>query len=150
MVQFVRNEIVRIFNNRKLWLIMCGMLLLNIGIFLVSSSLDEISPSEYRQVKKEAGEQTDVFFEHYMNDMEAPVYKRLFDEYTSVQEYETYVQGVMDNADQSSQVSIFQDEFSKNNIRKTKADYLRCKEIVPQFVGSYGLEHAINYFAYAG
>ena len=147
MVQFVRNEIVRIFNNRKLWLIMCGMLLLNIGIFLVSSSLDEISPSEYRQVKKEAGEQTDVFFEHYMNDMEAPVYKRLFDEYTSVQEYETYVQGVMDNADQSSQVSIFQDEFSKNNIRKTKADYLRCKEIVPQFVGSYGLEHAINFFA---
>ena len=117
MVQFVRNEIVRIFNNRKLWLIMCGMLLLNIGIFLVSSSLDEISPSEYRQVKKEAGEQTDVFFEHYMNDMEAPVYKRLFDEYTSVQEYETYVQGVMDNADQSSQVSIFQDEFSKNIIR---------------------------------
>lgn len=147
MVQFVRNEIIRIFNNRKLWLIMCGMLLLNIGIFLVSSSMDEISPSEYRQAKKEAGEQTDVFFEHYMNDMEAPAYKRLFDEYTSAQEYETYVQGVMDNADQSRQVSIFQDEFSKNNIRKTKADYLMCKEIVPQFVGSYGLEHAINFFA---
>ncbi len=147
MVQFVRNEMVRIFNNRKLWLIMCGMLLLNIGVFLVSSSLAEISPSEYRQVKKEAEEQTDVFFEHYMNDMETPVYKRLFDEYTSVQEYEMYVQSVMDNADESSRVSIFQDEFSKNNIKKTKADYLRCKEIVPQFVGSYGLEYAINFFA---
>ncbi len=147
MVQFVRNEIVRIFNNRKLWLIMCGMLLLNVGILLISFSLDEISPSEYRQAKKEAGEQTDVFFEHYMNDMEAPVYKRLFDEYTSVQEYETYVQGVMDNADQSSQVSIFQDEFSKNNLKKTKADYLKCEEIVPQFVGSYGLESAMNFFA---
>lgn len=147
MVQFVRNEIVRIFNNRKLWLIMCGMLLLNVGILLISFSLDEISPSEYRQAKKEAGEQTDVFFEHYMNDMEAPVYKRLFDEYTSVQEYETYVQGVMDNADQSSQVSIFQDRFSKNNLRKTKEDYLKCKEIVPQFVGSYGLESAMNFFA---
>lgn len=147
MAQFIRSEIVRMFNNRKLWLIMCGMLLLNIGILLVSFSLDEISPSEYRQAKKEAGEQADVIFEHYMNDMEAPVYKRLFDEYMSVQEYETYVQSVMDNADEGSQVSIFQDEFSKNNLRKTKADYLKCKGIVPQFVGSYGLEYAINFFA---
>lgn len=147
MVQFVRNEIVRIFNNRKLWLVMCGMLLLNVGILLISFSMDEISPSEYRQVKKEAEEQTDVFFEHYMNDMEAPLYKRLFDEYTSVQEYETYVQSVMDNADEGSRVSIFQDEFSKKNLKKTKADYLRCKELVPQFVGSYGLESAMNFFA---
>lgn len=144
---FVGNEIFRIFNNRKLWLIMCGMLLLNIGILLLSFSLDEISPSEYRQAKKEAEEQEDTVFEHYMNDMESPLYKRLFDEYISVQEYGMYVQGVMDNADESSQVSIFQDEFSKNNLKKTKADYSKCKEIVPQFVGSYGLELAMNFFA---
>ncbi|MCM1082396.1 MAG: hypothetical protein NC393_06550 [Clostridium sp.] len=144
---FVGNEIFRIFNNRKLWLVMCGMLLLNIGVLLVSFSMDEISPSEYRQAKKEAGEQTDIFFEHYMNDMEAPLYKRLFDEYVSVQEYNLYVQEVMDNADESSQVSIFQDEFSKNNFKKTKGDYSKFKEVVPQFTGSYGLERAINFFA---
>ncbi|MDE5873168.1 MAG: hypothetical protein K2H07_04575, partial [Lachnospiraceae bacterium] len=144
---FVGNEIFRIFNNRKLWLIMCGMLLLNIGILLVSFSMDEISPSEYRQAKKEAVEQEDTIFNNYMNDMESPLYKRLFDEYMSVQEYGMYVQGVMDNADESSQVSIFQDEFSKNNLKKTKEDYSKCKGIVPQFVGSYGLEYAMNFFA---
>lgn len=147
MVGFVGNEIFRVFNNRKLWLIMCGMLLLNIGILLVSFSMDDIDPSEYRQAKKEAGEQTDTIFEHYMNDMESPVYKRLFDEYMSIQEYDIYVQGVMDNADESSQVSIFQDEFSKNNLKKTKEDYSKFKGVVPQFTGSYGLERAMNFFA---
>ncbi len=147
MLGFAKNEIFIVFNNRKLWLIMLGLLLLNMGIVLISFSMDEINPSEYKRVKQEAESQPDIILDNYMNDMGSPVYKRLFDEYMSVQEYGMYIQEVMDNADEGSRVSIFQDDFSKKNFKKTKQDYSEFSGILPEFVGSYGLERALSFFA---
>lgn len=146
MTGFVKNEVIRIWGNYKLWLVLAAMLALNLCILLISFSVDDISPATYKSVKSEVMEQPELITDAYFNNMDSPVYERLYKEYMSVLTYPAYVKHVMDDVDENSEISIFQNEFSRRNLKKTKDDYESLKGISPEFVGSYGLEKAVSFY----
>lgn len=144
-INLLKNEISRIWGNYKLWLLICAMLALNLGIIMAFFSMDEITPSTYKETKTEMLRQPDVIIDKYMANIDSAIYERLYYEYISVQEYSNYIQKVMESAEEDSQVSIFQSKFSQNNYAKTGQDYESLSQVSPFFVGSYGLEKAISF-----
>lgn len=142
MIKLIKAETHRLFGNYKLLMVSLVLLLVNVALMIISCSVDDISSDEYVHIKSKLLSEME-FGDIEYTDSEA--YKEIFDEYMSVLLYSDYVEKTIDNAKGYGDFSIFQNEFSINNSKKTLYDFTAMKNITPKFVGGYGMEKAISF-----
>lgn len=152
-IRLIKNEIIRILGNYRMWLMILAMAALNVCILLVYFSVDDINPKEYRETKAQMAEQPDIIMgryydmgKYYDDETGSSALKMLYDEYMSTETYQEYLLQVQDGIDTGRKVSIFLTKFSQNNFDRTEKDYAEMKDSTPVFVGGYGIESAVSFF----
>lgn len=141
----LRIEFYRTFGNKKIWLITALMLVLNVALMIISCATDKISPQGYRDLAEELKTDPAKIEDVYSDDQDDPVNNRICDEYTAVLTHGEYVESVLEKADSNASISIFQNDFSRNNSRKTRSDYSALENIDVPVVYGYGAEKAVSF-----
>lgn len=144
MIGLIKVETHRLFGNYKLLMVSLLLLIVNAALMIISCSTDDISSDEYVHIKTKILNEIEFADIEYMD---SGAYREISNEYMFVVLYSDFIEKTIANANEYGDISIFQNEFSVNNSKKTLDDFTAMKKKTPEFVGGYGIEKAISFIA---
>lgn len=146
MNNIVRFELKKIYQNKRVCIILLFCFIVNAFLFLYLDR--EFNSNYYKSVKKDIAENKDYFISQYESDYSNEyTLDIILDEYVLCHRVSLYIDYIQQNADNNIDIAIFSDtDFSKRNIIKTKEDYAKLNHINVEFGGTYGISKALDFY----
>lgn len=156
------NETGRIAGNRKIWFLLCVMLLLNIVVLFQYDARSEIVPETYKQLKTQvlhmeeaeqlqvleelaAQDSIDGFLEEDPDAVPHTAAIQLLEELYMVMDYQAYLEKIQEEFQRNQNISIFADsKFAIDNAKRTARDYQPLAETSLSLLGGYGLSRTLS------
>lgn len=146
-MKMIRHEMFALFRDKVVWIALMIAVLLECFLFWSVSDRGEVSPEEYRELKKYVQEHIDRedLWDPFNKDELSEAENAVLAELDTVYEYSDFLLNLLDEVKQKQNSSLYRSSYNQNYLRNAEEKYSELKTISPVFVGGYGLEMALSF-----
>lgn len=111
LMVYLLNEIRYMLHNKKICISFIILFFLNIVLVISYIDVDSLDASVYRALRDKVVQEKVSVMELFFNDSESPEIKSIYEEYTRISDYASYLNKIQTETEESKGISIFQTEF---------------------------------------
>ncbi len=173
MIQICQSELLKVIKNRLFLLLLVFFAGINILLISTVPASDYYDKDAYRQLYQDiqvmSPQQQTAYIEERLNQLqtgadeggaadelfyttdqysEYMLFRDLYQELEQVNGYQQYLEGIIEYAENTGEISIFnnQGEFSRRNARKTAAAFEPLRDIPVSYTNSKALNTAMDFY----